>query len=239
AIGTRSRGGAHGGRRHARAGAGREAHGRVGRALRHARELHRPGVHVAVALSRRPLTRGEYRMPLAPRAPQRFGLTFSLLAACVASAVAVAQPGTAPGDWPMYSRDLAGTRFSPLDQITRDNVGRLVQAWAVPVARAADDGDEAAGPSGNPQATPIVVDGVMYLPVRGHEVLALDGATGEEIWRTALPTTEGTEARGVAYWPGDGDLGARILVMAGPTLIALEAATGAPARGFGRGGVAR
>jgi quinoprotein glucose dehydrogenase len=139
----------------------------------------------------------------------------------------------------MYSRDLAGTRYSPLDQITRRNVDRLVEAWSVPVARSADDADEAPGPQGNSQATPIVVDGVMYLPVRGHEVLALDAATGAPIWRTALPSSEGTDARGVAYWPGDGQLAARILVMAGPTLIALDAATGAPVRGFGRDGVAQ
>ena len=167
-------------------------------------------------------SRLRWRSPLAPRA-----------------SVVLAQPGGAPGDWPTYSRDLAGTRYSPLTEITRRNVGGLVQAWSVPVARSADDDDEAPGPSGNPQATPIVVDGVMYLPVRGHEVLALDAATGEEIWRTVLPTTEGTEARGVAYWPGDGSVGARILVMSGPTLVALDAATGVPARGFGRDGVAQ
>src|SRR5690606_27149085 len=87
------------------------------------------------------------------------------------------------------------------------------------------------------QATPIVIDGVMYLPVRGHEVLALDAASGEEIWRAALPAPEGTEARGVAYWPGDGELGARILVMAGPTLIAIDAASGIPVQDFGSDGV--
>ena len=181
-------------------------------------------------------------MSLQPRAPsgaRRVGAIGLVFATCAAASVGLAQSGGAPGDWPTYSRDLAGTRYSPLTEITRHNVGRLVQAWSVPVARSADDDDEAPGPSGNPQATPIVVDGVMYVPVRGHEVLALDAATGEEMWRTALPTTEGTEARGVAYWPGDGSVGARILVMSGPTLVALEAATGAPARGFGRDGVAQ
>ena len=168
----------------------------------------------------------------------RTAVWVAAVAACITAPVAVTQVPESPGNWPMYSRDLAGTRYSPLTQLTRQNVARLVEAWSVPVARSATDSDEAPGPSANPQATPIVIDGVMYLPVRGHEVLALDAATGEEIWRTALPSSEGTEARGVAYWPGDGELGARILVMAGPTLIALEAASGAPARGFGRDGVA-
>jgi len=155
----------------------------------------------------------------------------------VTASVAMAQAPVPAADWPYYSRDLAGTRFSPLTQIDTSNVGDLAEAWSVPVARSATDNDDAPGPSGNPLATPIVVDGVMYLPVRGHEVLALDAATGDEIWRSALPGSEGTEARGVAYWPGGDELAARILVTAGPTLVALEASSGAPARGFGRDGV--
>ena len=142
-------------------------------------------------------------------ASARLALVF---ATCAAGSVATAQPPDRPGDWPMYSRDLAGTRYSPLTEITRRNVNRLEQAWSVPVARGADDDDDAGGPSGNPQATPIVVDGVMYLPVRGHEVLALDAATGEPIWRTPVPTLDGTDARGVGYWPGDGQIGPRIFV---------------------------
>src|SRR5690606_22496768 len=116
----------------------------------------------------------------------------------VTASIAVAQPAEQPGDWPMYSRDLAGTRYSPLTQITPGNVSMLTQAWFVPVARGPDD-DDAGGPSGNPHAPPIVMDGVMYLPARGHEVLALDAATGQELWRTPLPTPEGTDARGVGY----------------------------------------
>src|SRR3989304_48145 len=45
--------------------------------------------------------------------------------------------GSSEADWPMYSRDLAGTRFSPLAQITTDNVARLTQAWAYPLTTAA------------------------------------------------------------------------------------------------------
>ena len=79
----------------------------------------------------------------------------------------------------------------------------------------------------------------MYLPVRGHEVLALDAATGEEIWRSDLDAPVGSDARGVAWWPGDDQFEARILVTAGPTLISLDAATGTPSAGFGRDGVAQ
>ena len=106
----------------------------------------------------------------------------------------------------MYSLDLGGSRFSPLADITPRNVGRLAEAWAAPVARAADDDSDAPGGRGNPQATPIVVDGVLYLPVRGNEVVALEAHTGKEIWRHTLRAPLSTTARGVAYWPGDGTL---------------------------------
>jgi quinoprotein glucose dehydrogenase len=154
--------------------------------------------------------------------------------ACQATAVVAAPPAA---DWPMYGRDYAGTRFSPLTEITPKNVGRLAQAWSAPVARAPDDKSDAPGDSGNPQATPIVVDGVMYLPARGNEVLALDAATGETRWRTVLPAPLATTARGVAYWPGDQAAPPRILLTAGPTLVALDARSGAPVDGFSRAGV--
>jgi quinoprotein glucose dehydrogenase len=158
----------------------------------------------------------------------------TLVAAAVPAPSARAQDA---GDWPMYSRDLAGTRYSPLTAIDTRNVARLVQAWAVPVARGLDDAGDAPGPSGNPQATPIVVDGVMYLPARGNEVLALDAATGREIWRYRLPLPLATTARGVAYWSGDAEHEPRILLTAGPTLVAVDARTGTPAAGFGANGV--
>jgi quinoprotein glucose dehydrogenase len=151
--------------------------------------------------------------------------------------VPFAQAQSAPGDWPMYSLDHAGTRFSPLTQINSRNVARLVQAWSLPVARSPTNDDDAPGPAGNPQATPIVVEGVMYLPVRGNEVLALDAGTGQEIWRYRLPPPLSTTARGVAYWPGNGELAPRIVLTAGPTLVALDARTGTAATGFGTDGI--
>jgi quinoprotein glucose dehydrogenase len=166
---------------------------------------------------------------------RRHCLHFALaLAAVVGAGTAPAAP---PGDWPMYSHDHAGTRFSALTQIDRTNVGALAEAWKVPVARAAAAKDDAPGAAGNPQATPIVVDGVMYLPVRGNEVLALAADTGRELWRRVLPAPLDTTARGVAYWPGDGSLPPRILLTAGPTLVALDARSGALVTGFGMDGV--
>jgi quinoprotein glucose dehydrogenase len=96
---------------------------------------------------------------------------------------------------------------------------------------------DAAVPTSNPQVTPIVIAGVMYLPARGNQVLALEADTGKEVWRHVLPRYITTTARGVAYWPGDGRIGARILLTAGPRLVALDAATGQPAQGFGTDGI--
>jgi quinoprotein glucose dehydrogenase len=205
-------------------------------------------------------------------------------AALLATAILAAQSTrTQPppnGDWPMYSHDFAGTRFSPLTEINTSNAARLAQAWSVQLTQpsagrrgggppaAPEEGGEAgrgaapagraAGPAGNqaagrgrgapqggeddnagsnPQVTPIVIDGVMYLPARGSQVLALDADTGKEIWRHQMPSGVSTTARGVAYWPGERGLGPRILVTAGPRLLALDAATGKPAEGFGRDGM--
>ena len=171
-----------------------------------------------------------------------------------------------PSDWPMYTRDLGGTRFSPLTQINTANVGTLTQAWIYrlrdPNAPAAGRGDAKGkqakgGPAGasaegaeggpaeaaaaaaaasgaNPEATPIVVNGVMYLP-GGNRVLALDPESGKEIWQSKLPFA--TSARGVAYWPGDHDNPPRIIFTAGPRLVALNANTGNIDPGFGKEGI--
>ncbi|HLH42775.1 MAG TPA: pyrroloquinoline quinone-dependent dehydrogenase [Bryobacteraceae bacterium] len=125
-------------------------------------------------------------------------------------------------DWPMYNRDLAGSRYSPLTQINTRNVAHLTQAWSFRLnARASE-------------ATPIVVNGVMFLPA-GNRVVALAPETGNEIWSYALP--KGTPSRrGVAYWPGDRTNPPRILFTADRRLIALNAKTGKIDPGFGNEG---
>ena len=87
------------------------------------------------------------------------------------------------------------------------------------------------------EVTPIVVNGVMYLP-SGNRVVALEPETGKEIWRYELP--EGLASfRGVAYWPGDGRPAPRILFTSLRKLIALRADTGALARRLRRWRCAR
>ncbi|HTT61791.1 MAG TPA: PQQ-binding-like beta-propeller repeat protein, partial [Bryobacteraceae bacterium] len=170
-----------------------------------------------------------------------------LLPAARAQSKAAALSKDSPADWPMYTRDLAGTRYSPLTGINAANVSKLVTAWTYRLrpstapaepppapGQGAGRGGAGASPTTNPEATPIVINGVMYLPA-ATRVLALDAETGKEIWTAPLRTS--TTARGVAYWPGDADNPPRIILTAGPTLVALNAATGKLDPGFGNEGV--
>jgi len=167
------------------------------------------------------------------------------------------KPKDHSAEWPMYTHDLAGTRYSPLTQINAGNVGKLVPAWtyklrAAPAPANApppepgpfDDaggagrgggrgGRGGGGGGGNPEATPIVVGGVMYLP-SGNRILALDPETGKEVWSSPLDVNTGS--RGVAYWPGDRDNPPRIIFTASHFLVGLNANTGKVDPGFGKEG---
>ena len=139
---------------------------------------------------------------------------------------------TPPADWPMFNRDLAGTRFSPLTQINTANVSTLTQAWTYPLQPA---GFRFATAGGTSELVPIVVNGVMYISTQTR-VMALDPETGKEIWRYELQESQASP-RGVAYWLGDRRNPARILFTAGRSLIALNAATGKLDPGFGKEGI--
>ena len=123
-----------------------------------------------------------------------------------------------PGNWLSHGRTYAEQRFSPLTDINDGNVGELSLAWAVELDT--NRGQE---------ATPVVVDGVMYLTTAWSKVMAVDAATGEVLWRfDPQPIgAKGAHAccdvvnRGVAVWEGK--------VFAGTIdgrLVALDAETG-------------
>jgi quinoprotein glucose dehydrogenase len=141
----------------------------------------------------------------------------------------------ASADWPSYRHDHAGTGFSPLTQITTANVSALKQAWTFSLGRDASAppaGSGSAAPSS--QATPIVVRGVMYVPT-ADSVVALEPATGKEVWRYRL-ARGAPSRRGVSYWAGAGALAPRVFVSAGNRLVALDAATGGLVSSFGAAG---
>jgi quinoprotein glucose dehydrogenase len=125
------------------------------------------------------------------------------------------------GDWSSYGRDLAAQRFSPLSQITPENVHRLEPVWTFNT-----------GATGL-HVTPLVVDGVMYVTAGTH-IFALEPETAKVKWKFAH---EGVSRDGFAYWPGDVKVGPRLYTGASDgRLIAVEVKTGQLAKEFGDGG---
>jgi quinoprotein glucose dehydrogenase len=139
----------------------------------------------------------------------------------------------ADADWPMYRHDYAGTGASPLTEINATNVATLREVWRYSLQSDAPATGRGAG-GANSEATPIVVNGTMYVPT-ANRVVALDPQNGQERWRYVV-TGGAPSRRGVAFWPGDGTLPARILVTVGRRLIALNAASGAVETRFGTNG---
>lgn len=160
-----------------------------------------------------------------------------------ATKAAAKQTAIAPGDWPLYSRDLASDRFSPLTQINTSNVAQLKQAWTFrpPAPPQPPDngkgGGKGKGKGGGGgiggEVTPVVVNGVMYLPA-GTRVIALEADSGKEIWGYTAPGAVGNRA--VGYWPGDGSNPSRVVFMTGTKMMALNANTGQIDPGFGNEG---
>ena len=139
---------------------------------------------------------------------------------------------SADADWPMHNRDLAGSRYSPLKQINTTNVSTLVKAWSFKLQP--ESGPPITGTEVFQEVTPIVVDGIMYMPA-GNRVVALEPETGKEIWRYNLADGRAS-FRGVAYWPGEGRTPARIIFTSGKKLVAVNAKDGTRAEGFGING---
>ena len=171
--------------------------------------------------------------------PRITALTAALLAPVfLASARGVVQTRAprADADWPMFRHDAAGTGRSPLAQITAGNVAKLSRAWTYSLQSATPAPATGRGGAGGPnsEATPIVVNGVMYLAA-ANRVVALEPETGKEVWQHDV-SGGAPSRRGVAYWPGDGEHAPRIVFTAGRRLIALDAKTGALERSFGRDG---
>jgi quinohemoprotein ethanol dehydrogenase len=134
-------------------------------------------------------------------------------------------------NWTLHNLDLAGTRYSPLDQINRSNVKSLTPRWLF--QHGVIDGV-------SNQTTPIVVDGTMYVTDSRGSVYAVDAADGRLLWTYDVTNRLGGGARegyvfrnrGVVYANGV------IYTAGGSFLFALDAKTGTPLPGFGRAGQA-
>jgi quinoprotein glucose dehydrogenase len=154
-----------------------------------------------------------------------------------------AQNGRTSGpivEWPTYGGNLASHRYSPADQITKDNFNQLQIAWRLKT--------DFLGPRPDTlySATPLLIDRVLYTTAGTRRAaVALNAATGEMLWmHTEDEGTRGQNAprigagRGLAYWAGANGADRRVIyVTPGYRMLALDARTGVPIPSFGRDGV--
>jgi quinoprotein glucose dehydrogenase len=143
-------------------------------------------------------------------------------------------------EWKTYGGDLASTRYSPLDQINKDNFSKLQIAWRLET--------DMFGPRPDIlySATPLVVGGVLYTTAGTRRAaVALNAATGELLWMhtedegaRGLNAARSGAGRGVSYWSSaDGSDQRIVYVTPGYRMIALNAKTGVPIATFGQNGV--
>ena len=147
------------------------------------------------------------------------------------------RPASAQTDWPYTAGDAGGMRYSSLSQINKTNVKDLQVAWTIHTKPAGVSDDDLAGFA--MECTPIVVEGTMYLTSADSQVIAVNAATGHELWRfdPTRPKNSHLPDRGVAYWSDKG--GARRILFATPDgwLYSLDARTGKLDPTFGRQGI--
>jgi quinoprotein glucose dehydrogenase len=147
------------------------------------------------------------------------------------------QTGAKNGEWRAYAADEASTKYSPLDQITRDNVKNLEVAWTYKF-----DNFGSAAQTATTETTPLMVGGKLYFTAgQRRTVVAVDPGTGETLWTWRPDEGPRFDAaprkvhRGVAYWSSGQD--ERIVVVTpGFQLVSLDAKTGRPVAGFGQSG---
>ncbi len=134
-------------------------------------------------------------------------------------------------DWPAYGHDGANQKYSPLNQINPGNVSQLVQAWVYDTRP--NSAARAARPS---QATPLVINGVMYVVTAYQSLAAVDPESGKKLWEFSHKHT-GRPPRSIAYWPGDSQSPPELLFGTfDGFLIAVNARTGKAVAGFGKEG---
>ncbi|MCQ0988779.1 pyrroloquinoline quinone-dependent dehydrogenase [Jiella marina] len=157
---------------------------------------------------------------------------------------APATPREVGTDWPFWGGGPNATRFSPLDQITPDNVDQLEKVWTY---RTGDMPTEKTEGKYSPEGTPLKIGDALYICSAMNILSSVDARTGEEIWRydpkvapEAIPY--GASCRGVAYYElpdASEDQACATRIIEGTLdarLIAVDAKTGAPCADFGENG---
>ncbi len=169
-------------------------------------------------------------------------LSFALLVIAVGSITFAQLSAQSPGEWIAYGRDPGGSRDSPLTQITSGNVAKLEVAWQYRT------GDYARSDHRTRfEATPLMVEGTLYLSTPFGRVIALDPASGRELWThdAHADATAGfgdPANRGVSTWldpSADANTPCRRRIFVGTLdarIVALDAKSGVPCRDFGNDG---
>ena len=125
--------------------------------------------------------------------------------------------------WRTYGGGGHSSQYSALDQINKSNVTQLAVAWSFPAGERSF------------VFNPIVVDGTMYVLARDNEIVALDAATGRELW--ARPHEGPVSARGINYWQSRDGRDRRLLYLNAGMLTAIDARTGNIVETFGKDGL--
>jgi glucose dehydrogenase len=123
--------------------------------------------------------------------------------------------------WQAYGGGADSSQYSALDQINKKNVTKLDVAWSVPI-------------TGASIFNPVVIDGVMYAPVGGGVLAAIDAATGKEIWRKEGVAPSG--ARGMNYWESADRSDRRFVYLQRGDVVAVNAQNGELITSFGTNG---
>ena len=170
------------------------------------------------------------------------------VALVLAARPAAAQYGAVDGEWRSYAGDNGSTKYSPLDQIDASNFSDLRIAWRwrsvdgnVDLEALRESEDDRPISIRGLQATPLMIDGVLYLTTALYQAAAVDAGTGETVWvhdpqaYLAGDPTHAYRSRGLAWW-SDGDDARIFWGTSEAYLIAVDARTGEPIPDFGDNG---
>ena len=163
------------------------------------------------------------------------------IASLFAAALLAAASGN-DGDWPVYGHDSGGTKYSPLDQINRQNVTRLQAAWTFHTGDMYDPKGRG-GKKSAFESTPLFIDGVLYVTTPFGRLIALDPATGAQKWafdpKSDIAAGFGDFVnRGASTWVDSRSKQRRLFVATiDARLFAIDAATGKACDNFGLGGL--